>query len=155
MLKSSHPHVFCKKDVLENFAKFTEKHLCQSLFINKVAGLCQSLFINKVAGLRPATLLKKRLWHRCFPVNFAKFLRTPFLQNTSWRLLLYAERSSHSDSIPEKEMFLIFIVIEIVRELKYNNGLPPEVSSKSELLHRYFSFLFSAGTSIIKNRGCF
>ena len=21
----------------------------------------------------PATLLKKRLWHRCFPVNFAKF----------------------------------------------------------------------------------
>ena len=32
---------------------------------------------------RPATLLKTRLWHRCFPVNFAKFLRTPFLQNTS------------------------------------------------------------------------
>ena len=28
-------------------------------------------------GLTPATLLKKRLWHRCFPVNFAKFLRTP------------------------------------------------------------------------------
>ena len=39
-------------------------------------------FFNKVAGLRPATLLKKRLWHRCFAVNFAKFLRTPFLQNT-------------------------------------------------------------------------
>ena len=36
--------------------------------------------------LRPATLLKKR--HRCFPVNFAKFLRTPILQNTSGRLLL-------------------------------------------------------------------
>ena len=30
--------------------------------------------------LRPATLLKKRLLHRCFPVNFAKFLRTPFLK---------------------------------------------------------------------------
>ena len=29
-----------------------------------------------------------RLWHRCFPVNFGKFLRTPFLQNTSRRLLL-------------------------------------------------------------------
>ena len=26
----------------------------------------------------PATLLKKGLWHRCFPVDFAKFLRTPF-----------------------------------------------------------------------------
>ena len=23
--------------------------------------------------------IKKRLWHRCFPVNFAQFLRTPFL----------------------------------------------------------------------------
>ena len=31
---------------------------------------------------QPVTLLKKRLWQRCFPVNFAKFLRTPFLQNT-------------------------------------------------------------------------
>ena len=25
-----------------------------------------------------ATLLKKRLWHRRFPVSFAKFVRTPF-----------------------------------------------------------------------------
>ena len=40
--------------------------------------LCQSLFSNKVTGLRPAKLLKKRLWHKCFPVNFAKFLRTFF-----------------------------------------------------------------------------
>ena len=47
----------------------------------------ESLF-DKVAGLRPATLLKKRLWHRCFPVDFVKFLRTPFLQSTSGRLLL-------------------------------------------------------------------
>ena len=38
--------------------------------------------------MRPATLLKKRLWHECFPVNFAKFLRKPFLQNTTGWLLL-------------------------------------------------------------------
>ena len=38
---------------------------------------------------RPQVLLKKRLWQRCFPVNFAKFLRTSFLQNTSGRLLLF------------------------------------------------------------------
>ena len=31
--------------------------------------------------LRPPTLLKKRPWHRWFPVNFAKFLRTPFLKS--------------------------------------------------------------------------
>ena len=29
---------FVKKDVLKNFAKLTGKHLCQSLFCNKVAG---------------------------------------------------------------------------------------------------------------------
>ena len=65
-----------KKGVLKNFTKFTRKHLCQNLFFNKVA------------GLRPATFLKKRFWHRCFPVNFAKFSRTRLLQNPSGRLLL-------------------------------------------------------------------
>ena len=74
--RSSRPEVFCEKSVLRNIAKFTEKHLCQSLFCNKVA------------GLRPATLLKMRLWHRCFPVNFAKFLRTPFFTEHLKRLLL-------------------------------------------------------------------
>ena len=43
---------------------------------------------NTCAGLIPATLFKKRLWLRCFLVKFAKFLRTPFLQNISGRLLL-------------------------------------------------------------------
>ena len=28
--------VFCKKKVLRNFEKFTGKHLCESLFFNKV-----------------------------------------------------------------------------------------------------------------------
>ena len=65
-----------QKDVLRNFTKFTGEHMCQSLFFNKVA------------DLRPATLLEKRLWYRRFPVNFLKFLRTPFLKNTSGRLLL-------------------------------------------------------------------
>ena len=31
--------MFCKKGVLRNVTKFTGKHLCQSLFFNKVAGL--------------------------------------------------------------------------------------------------------------------
>ena len=34
------------------------------------------------------SLLKKRLWDRCFPVIFVKLLRTRFLQNTSRRLPL-------------------------------------------------------------------
>ena len=50
---SSHRRCSVSKCVLRNFAKFTGKHLRQSLFF-----------------------------------NFAKFLRTPFLQNASGRLLL-------------------------------------------------------------------
>ena len=61
--RSSHRRCSVRKGVLRNFAKFTGEHLCQSLFLNKVT------------GLRPATLWKKRLWHMCSPVNFAKFLR--------------------------------------------------------------------------------
>ena len=37
---------------------------------------------------KPATLLKKRFWHRCFLVNFAKFLKTPFFIEHLWWLLL-------------------------------------------------------------------
>ena len=37
-IRSSRTEVFCKRVVLRNFAKFTAKHLCQSLFFNKVAG---------------------------------------------------------------------------------------------------------------------
>ena len=69
---SSRPLVFCKKGVLSNF---TGNHGCQSLFF-------------KVAGLTPATLLKKRLWHGCFLVNFEKFLGKPFLTEHLPRLLL-------------------------------------------------------------------
>ena len=48
---------------------FTGKHLCKSLFFNKVTG-------------------KKRLWHSLFPVNFLKFLRAPFLiEYLRWLLL--------------------------------------------------------------------
>ena len=32
--------------------------------------------------------LKKRLWHSCFPMNFVKFLRTPFFIEYLWWLLL-------------------------------------------------------------------
>ena len=76
MYRSSRPEVFCKLGALRNFTKFTGKHLCQGLFLNKVA------------GLRPTTLLKKGLWHKCFTVNFAKFLRAPFFtEHLRWLLL--------------------------------------------------------------------
>ena len=71
---------------------------------NSQENTCASLFFNKVAGLRTATLVKKRPWHRCFPVNFMKFLGIPFLQNTSGRLLPTLELVVHRCC--SKQMFL-------------------------------------------------
>ena len=68
--RSSHQRCSIIKGAFINLAKFTGKHLFQSLFLNKVA------------GLRSATLLRKRLQHRCLPRKFANFLRTPFLENS-------------------------------------------------------------------------
>ena len=59
--------------------------------IHSKTPVLESLFFNKVVALRPATLLKKKLWHRCFSVNFAKFSRTTFLIEHLWWLLLYFE----------------------------------------------------------------
>ena len=55
-------------DILKNLAKFTGKHLCQSLFFNKVAG------VGTLAQL--------------FSFNFTKFLTTHILQNISRQLFL-------------------------------------------------------------------
>ena len=34
IFRISRPEMFCKKDVLRNLAKLTEKHQCQRLFFN-------------------------------------------------------------------------------------------------------------------------
>ena len=83
IIRSSRPNVICKKGVLKNFSKFTGKHLFWSLFF---------------AGLRPATLVKKRLWHRCFPVNFANFIRTPsFMEYLRWFVAINQCSRFHCD----------------------------------------------------------
>ena len=91
---SSHLDKFNKKSwksCSEKFRKIHRKHLCQILFFNKIA------------GLRPATLLRKSLWHGCFLVNFVKFLRTPFFLENLWWLfwiLLVSENQSFRKSQP-------------------------------------------------------
>ena len=74
--RSSRPEVFCKKKMFLKISQNPQENAC-----------ARSLF-NKVAGLRPATLLKERLWHRCFLVNFTKFLETLFFIEYLWWLLL-------------------------------------------------------------------
>ena len=65
--RSNHRRCSLKKGVQKNFAKFTWKYLCQSLFFNKVT------------GLKPATLLKKRrLWHKFFPFEFCEIFKKKF-----------------------------------------------------------------------------
>ena len=65
LLDLNHSH--CEKDVLNIFAKFTGRHLCQSLFSNKSAGLSLS------------TLLKKETLTKVFSCEFRDtfFNRTP------------------------------------------------------------------------------
>ena len=142
--RSSHLEVFCRKSILTNSAKFTGKHLFQSLLFNKVA------------ALGPATLLKKRLWHRYFPTNFAKFLRTPFftkhlrwlplkfyctiLMNLSWRtefcqqLLYYFEnfvsvykpltKSWFDIPTTQISIFTLFVNAEVLFEGAFSLWVP-------------------------------
>ena len=75
-LQKQPPEVFYKKSCSENVAIFSGKHLRWSLFLTKLQA-------------HACNFIKKRLQHRCFPVNIAKFLREPTLKNICERLLLY------------------------------------------------------------------
>ena len=61
------------KGVLRNFTKFTGKHLCQSLFLKKVA------------GLRPATLFKKAL-AQVFSCEFCEISKNTFFTEHLWTI---------------------------------------------------------------------
>ena len=63
--RSSHRRCFIKKNALKNFTLFSEKQL------------------------KACSFIKKRLQHKCFPVNIAKFVRTPILKNICEQLLLH------------------------------------------------------------------
>ena len=78
-LRCSRSQMFFKIGVLKNFLIFTEKYLCRSLFLIK---------------LTPKT--PKRVQHRCFLVNIAKFWRTPFLMNTSGGCFCCFKKFVHS-----------------------------------------------------------
>ena len=72
--------MFFKIGVIINFLIFTRKYLCWSLFLIKLQDWW------------PATLLKKRPQHRCFPVNITKCLRIAFfMEHLRWLLLKMVE----------------------------------------------------------------
>ena len=64
--RSSHRRCPTGKGVLRNFAKFTGKDLCQSLFFNKAT------------DLRPATLLKKEALAQVVSCEFCEISKNTF-----------------------------------------------------------------------------
>ena len=83
---------------LNNFIKFSVQYItttrtsCLVMFfeigilkvcnIHRKALMLESLF-SKVASLETYKFIKKRLQHRCFPVNIKNFLRKFYLKNTT------------------------------------------------------------------------
>ena len=59
-------HQSLKKSVLRNFAKFTGKHLCQSLFFNKVAGTLAQVFSFEFCKIFKKTFFYGTLLDDCF-----------------------------------------------------------------------------------------
>ena len=93
-VRNSSQGCYIKKVFLKIFAKFTGKHLCRCLFWNKVTGLTS------------VTLSKKRLWHRHFPVNFAKIFKNAFLtehlwKTASWEFLCWSRNYGQGELFPE------------------------------------------------------
>ena len=68
--------------------KYSVKTVFLKICQNSQENTCTRVsFLIKLQA-RPAALLKKRFWHRCFPVNFAISSKTPFLtENLRWLLL--------------------------------------------------------------------
>ena len=78
------------------FLKF-DRTIDKMSFLGKLEAVVQTRRVKKVLlkfrkihrkTFYTATLLKKRLWHKSFPGNFTKFLRTPFFIEYLWWLLL-------------------------------------------------------------------
>ena len=57
-MQTQPPDVFCKKVVLRNFAKFTGKYLCQTLYFNKVA----QVFFCEFCEISKNTFLAEPVW---------------------------------------------------------------------------------------------
>ena len=89
--RSSCLEVFLGKDVLKICSKFIGKHPCRNVISIKL----QSSFIE----ITP--------WHGCSPVNLLHIFRTPFLKNTSGRLLLYIWNISKCKAVLKARIILL------------------------------------------------
>ena len=87
LLGSSFSVVLYERGVLKNFSKFTDP---REKLLKIQETLCQSLYFNEVTG-QVCNFIKIETLAQVFSCEFCEILRTPFLQNTSGRLLLSLE----------------------------------------------------------------
>ena len=81
------------------------KNILQNIFQKCRSSRSQMFFKIGVLNLhawRPASLLKERSQHKCFPVNSTKFLRTAFFMEHLWILLLKMVEEIISNSTLER-----------------------------------------------------
>ena len=62
LFRSSHRRCSVRKGVLRNFTKFTGKHLCQSLFFNKVAETLAQVFSCEFCEISKNSFFTEQLW---------------------------------------------------------------------------------------------
>ena len=79
--------MFRKKDALKNLAKFTGKTLCQSLFLNKVAGSKETLA--QVFPFEYCKISKNTLFYRTPRVAASGKIRTIFLKSAKFQFQLF------------------------------------------------------------------
>ena len=104
---------------------------------NSQENLCAG--VSFLIKLQAWGLLKDRLWHRCFPVNFAKFLRTSFLTEHLWWLLLNCIKKN---SRIDKENYFqtsqnILEQIKIITDQSEYSRADKEIMDQSEYCHIY------------------
>ena len=91
--RSSHRRCSVRNGVLRNFANFTGKHLCQSLFFNKVTGLrpqvtpsvaaSEKYFVLKYLQTIAFSFYQKYSVEKCFLMSFlGAFFRPSYLSTS-------------------------------------------------------------------------
>ena len=97
--------------------------------------------LNKVVVLKANIFVKKRLQHRCFPRNIARFLITDFLKSICERLLLVLLQILQNSQ--EKAPVLEVSFHQSLAHCFFQNKTPTQVFS-CELCETFKTFCFTA-----------
>ena len=149
--------MLCKKDVLRKFAKFTRKHLCQSLFLNKVASwdckkdvlrnfakfsgkhLCQSLFFNKVAGLKRDSGTGVFLWILQISKNTFSY-RTPPV--AAFESVAYILRPLSRKNRSESKKLCFYLIADWINFMYFHTALFIVLFETENAISFYYDFTY-------------